>query len=71
MRPQRKIMMVETTYAFVNLKQFKAAVSAGGIKFEHELVPRVGQPRSSKHAVVCAADGRTDWWTDGHVATLC
>ena len=32
MRPQRKIMMVETTYAFVKLKQIKAAVSAGGIK---------------------------------------
>ena len=34
MRPQRKIMMVETTYAFVKLKQIKAAVSAGGIKFD-------------------------------------
>ena len=34
MRPQRKIMMVETTHAFVKLKQIKAAVSAGGIKFE-------------------------------------
>ena len=34
MRPQRKIMMVEATYAFVKLKQIKAAVSAGGIKFE-------------------------------------
>ena len=33
MRPQRKIMMVETTHAFVKLKQIKAAVSAGGIKF--------------------------------------
>ena len=33
MRPQRKIMMVETTYAFVKLKHIKAAVSAGGIKF--------------------------------------
>ena len=33
MRPQRKIMMVEATYAFVKLKQIKAAVSAGGIKF--------------------------------------
>ena len=34
MRPQRKIMMVETTHAFVKLigKQIKAAVSAGGIK---------------------------------------
>ena len=31
MRPQRKIMMVETTHAFVKLKQIKAAVSAGGI----------------------------------------
>ena len=26
-------MMVETTHAFVKLKQIKAAVSAGGIKF--------------------------------------
>ena len=26
-------MMVEATYAFVKLKQIKAAVSAGGIKF--------------------------------------
>ena len=34
MRPQRKIMMVETTHAFVKLKQIKAAVSAGGIKFD-------------------------------------
>ena len=34
MRPQRKIMMVETTHAFVKLKQIKAAVSAGGIKFK-------------------------------------
>ena len=33
MRPQRKIMMVETTHAFVKLKQLKAAVSAGGIIF--------------------------------------
>ena len=33
MRPQRKIMMVETTHAFVKLKQIKAAVSAGGIIF--------------------------------------
>ena len=34
MRPHRKtmIMMVETTHAFVKLKQIKAAVSAGGIK---------------------------------------
>ena len=32
MRPQRKIMMVETTHAFVKLKQIKAAVSVGGIK---------------------------------------
>ena len=35
MRPQRKIMMVEATYAFVKLKQIKAAVSAGGIKFNN------------------------------------
>ena len=35
MRPQRKIMMVETTHAFVKLKQIKAAVSAGGIKFQN------------------------------------
>ena len=27
--------MVETTHAFVKLKQIKAAVSAGGIKFAH------------------------------------
>ena len=33
MRPPRKIMMVETTHAFVKLKQIKATVSAGGIKF--------------------------------------
>ena len=33
MRPQRKRMLVETTYAFVKLKQIKAAVSAGGINF--------------------------------------
>ena len=37
MRPQRKIMMVETlvetTRAFIKLKQIKAAVSAGGTKF--------------------------------------
>ena len=26
--------MVETTHAFVKLKQIKAAVSAGGIKFD-------------------------------------
>ena len=32
-----KIMMVEATYAFVKLKQIKAAVSAGGIKFGGEL----------------------------------
>ena len=37
MRPQRKIMMVEATYAFVKLKQIKAAVSAGGIKFDHQV----------------------------------
>ena len=28
MQPQRKVTMVETTHAFVKLKQFKAAVSA-------------------------------------------
>ena len=33
MRPQRKRMIVETTRAFVKLKQNKAAVSAGGTKF--------------------------------------
>ena len=33
MQPQRKIMIVETTRAFVKLNQAKAAVSAGGIKF--------------------------------------
>ena len=37
MRPQRKIMMVETTHAFVKLKQIKAAVSAGGIQFNQML----------------------------------
>ena len=39
MRPQRKRMMVETTHAFVKLKQIKAAVSAGGIKFESKTRP--------------------------------
>ena len=33
MRPQRKRMMVETTRAFVKLKQNKAVVSAGGTNF--------------------------------------
>ena len=32
MRLQRKIMMVETTHAFVKLKRIKVAMSAGGIK---------------------------------------
>ena len=32
-QPKMKTMMVETTHAFVKLKQIKAAVSAGGIKF--------------------------------------
>ena len=35
MRQQRKMMMVETTYAFVKLKQIKVAVSAGGMKVSH------------------------------------
>ena len=39
MRAQRKVMVVGTTHSFVKLKQIKAAVSAGGIKFE--------RPRSS------------------------
>ena len=34
--------------------------------FKHELVPRVGQPRSSKHVdVVACAAGRTDGRTNG------
>ena len=33
MRPQRNIIMIKTTHSFVKLKQIKAAVSAGGIKF--------------------------------------
>ena len=37
MRPQRKRMIVETTRAFVKLKQNKAAVSAGGTKFDLEV----------------------------------
>ena len=44
MRLQRKIMMVETiietTRAFVKLKQIKAAVSAGGTKFENLKISR-------------------------------
>jgi len=32
MQPQRKRMMVETTRAFVKLKQTKAALPAGGMK---------------------------------------
>ena len=38
------------------------------VTFKHELVPRVGQPRNSKHAVACAAGrtaGRPDGRTDG------
>ena len=35
MQPQQKRMMVEITRAFVKLKQNKAAVSAGGTKFDH------------------------------------
>ena len=42
MRPQRKVMMVETTYAFVKLKQIKAAVSAGGIQFNQSAIDGVG-----------------------------
>ena len=34
-------MMVETTHAFVKLKQIKAAVSAGGIKFKTRGSPRL------------------------------
>ena len=33
-KQQRKVMIVETTRAFVKLKQVKAAVSAGGIKYQ-------------------------------------
>jgi hypothetical protein len=38
MRPQRKRMIVETTRAFVKLKQNKAAVSAGGTKFAIKII---------------------------------
>ena len=43
MRPQRKRMMVETTRAFVKLKQNKAAVSAGGTKFQQRIAPAANQ----------------------------
>ena len=45
MRPQRKfkIMMVETTHAFIKLKQIKAAVSAGGINLCLCKIKTIGQ----------------------------
>ena len=45
MRPQRKRMIVETTRAFVKLKQNKAAVSAGGTKF---VTPQANTERALK-----------------------
>ena len=69
MRPQRKIMMVEATYAFVKLKQIKAAVSAGGIKFPTNAHPSIN--RITQELVLVQLVGVTAGCLLKSIATPC